>query len=145
MKKLFIVAAAGVACITALAACSSGARAASYQTSANTATLVAFTAPEIYGDLYLKGYLDGLAERELITYTLENGMITSVNGTKNDAASGSYWMLYSDLTELDGVEYGNAEWGTYEYGGKTLASCTYGAEGMPVVEGYTYAVVYQTF
>ena len=48
----------------------------------------------------------------------------------------AYW-------ELDGVTYADPTFGTYTYDGEQLASCSYGAEGMPVVEGYTYAIVYE--
>lgn len=116
-----------------------------YTVAVNTDTLVLFTAPEGIATDSLKTYLDGLAQAGEITYTMENGMITSLNGKENvsGASSGSFWMLYSDLTELDGVTYADPTFGTYTYDGEQLASCSYGAEGMPVVEGYTYAIVYE--
>lgn len=116
-----------------------------YTVAVNTETLVVFTAPDGIETDSLKAYLDGLVEAGEISYTIEDGMITSLNGTENMSGltSGSYWMLYSDLTELDGVTYTDPTFGTYTYAGKQLASCSYGAEGMPVVEGYTYAIVYE--
>lgn len=118
---------------------------AEYVVKENTETLVVFTAPEGIATDSLKAYLDGLAAAGEITYTIKDGMITSLNGTENmsGVSSGSFWMLYSDLTELDGVTYADPTFGTYTYAGEQLASCSYGAEGMPVVEGYTYAIVYE--
>ena len=51
----------------------------------------------------------------------------------------------ADFTEEDGVVYADPEYGTFEHGGKTLASASYGASQLPCVEGYTYALVYQAW
>lgn len=145
-KKILISACAisVIAAIAGLSACTSG-TAEKYTLEENTDELVVFIAPEVSSDMSVKDYFDGLVEEGLITYTIADGMVTSINGKENVSGtnSGDYWMFYADLTELDGVTYANAEWGTYEYEGKTLASCVYGVEELPVVEGYTYAAVYQ--
>ena len=59
--------------------------------------------------------------------------ITSVNGVA--AAGDSYWAVYTTLGTLDGTSYSDAQWGTYEYDGKTLASASYGVSGLPLVAG----------
>ncbi len=143
MKKFLAIvpAAAAVLALAALGACSRG-TASEYTAEVSSEDLVVFTAPEVSADMSVKDYFDGLVEEGLLTYTISGGMVTSINGVSNPADYSYCWMFYSDLTELDGVIYGNAEWGAYEYGGKTLASCAYGIEEMPVVEGYTYAAVY---
>ena len=71
-------------------------------------------------------------------------MITSLNGTENVTgdAGGSYWMIYCDLLEKDGVIYADPAY-SYSYNGLALASSSYGAEGLPVLAGYTYALVYE--
>lgn len=66
--------------------------------------------------------------------------ITSVNGVA--AAGDSYWAVYTTLGTLDGTSYSDAQWGTYEYDGKTLASASYGVSGLPLVEGEYYALVW---
>ena len=75
--------------------------------------------------------------------------ITSVNGvserTDESGTSGYSWMLYTDFTEEDGVTYADPSYGTFEHGGKTLASASYGVSQLPCVEGYTYALVYQAW
>lgn len=113
-----------------------------YTTLVNNAELVVFTAHDVPDDMTWKDYFDGLAESGLITYKMSGTMLSELNGSVN-GVSAHYWMLYSDIVELDGVIYGNAEWGTYDYEGKQLVSCSFGLELMPVAEGYTYAAVYQ--
>lgn len=68
--------------------------------------------------------------------------ITSVNGV--EAADDHYWAVYTTLGTLDGTSYSDAQWGTFEYEGKTLASASYGVSGLPLVEGEYYALVWTT-
>lgn len=103
----------------------------------------------------VKDYLDALAEDGLITfegYESSYGYyITAVNGieeqTTNTAtgSSGWSWMVYTDFTEDDGTIYADPAYGTFEYNGTTLASASYGVSYLPCVEGYTYALVYQSW
>lgn len=67
--------------------------------------------------------------------------IESVNGRTADADKNEYWAVYTTLTELDGVSYSSAEYGTYDYDGTQCASASFGASGLPMVEGNLYAVV----
>lgn len=146
MKKAISAIIAGAVLTLALAALSActGGGTAKYDAEVSD-TLVVFVAEEVSGDMSVKDYFDGLAEEGKLTYTISGGMVTEINGKENVSGTneGDFWMFYSDLTELDGVIYANPDYGTYEYNGKTLASCSYGIEGMPVVEGYTYAAVYR--
>lgn len=66
--------------------------------------------------------------------------LTSLNG--REATDEYYWAVYTTLGILDGVEYSNAAWGIWEYGGETLASASYGVSGLPLVEGELYALVW---
>lgn len=66
--------------------------------------------------------------------------LTSLNG--REETDEYYWAVYTTLGILDGVEYSNAAWGTWEYGGETLASASYGVSGLPLVEGELYALVW---
>ena len=66
--------------------------------------------------------------------------LTSLNG--REATDEYYWAVYTTLGILDGVEYSNAAWGTWEYGGETPASARYGASGLPPVEWELYALVW---
>lgn len=95
----------------------------------------------------LKDYMDALAANGELVFGGENGeygfFVQSVYSTK--AEGNHYWALYTDLTELDGVTYSSAEYGTFECGGKTLYSASYGVSGLPCVAGYTYALVYSSF
>ena len=67
--------------------------------------------------------------------------IESVNGRTADADKNEYWAVYTTLTELDGVSYSSAEYSTYDYDGTQCASASFGASGLPMVEGNLYAVV----
>ncbi len=79
-------------------------------------------------------------------YTGEYGFtITAVNGIHNKEDWSACWMIYTDLTEYDGVVYATDEYGTFTYGTQTYASATYGASSLPVIQGYTYALHYDTF
>lgn len=100
----------------------------------------------------LADYLEALQEKDELQYVAENSTyglyITSVNGqAESTDANGSHgwsWMVYTDLVTIEGDKaiYSNAEFGTYEYEGKTLNSASYGISELPCVEGYTYALVY---
>ncbi len=145
-RSLALISVAAAACVAALslAACTAKGYAAEYVLDVNGKELLVFTAPAITGEVSVRDYFDGLVGEGKITYTIADGMIVSVNGTENvsEGSSGTYWMFYTDLVELDGVTYADTAY-TYEYEGKTLASFVYGVEEMPVVEGYVYAAVYE--
>lgn len=66
--------------------------------------------------------------------------ITSVNGV--EATDDHYWAVYTTLGTLDGTSYSDAQWGTWEYEGNTLASASYGVSGLPMIEGEYYALVW---
>ena len=86
----------------------------------------------------LLSYMQELQEENKISFVLQNGMVTKINGTSN--AVSSYWMLYTT-----DVENANTAWGTYEYNGQTLGSAISGAETLIVKNGETYVWTYQTF
>ncbi len=82
-------------------------------------------------------YLEGAGE---LSFTIADGMVESINGKGNDGWN-ACWMLYtSDDAELYVyVDY------PYTYNGKTLYSCAYGAQDMPVKTGCLYVWVYTVF
>ena len=141
MKKFLLAASLAV---LVFAGCAGGGEA-NYYAEVSSEELVVFVAEDISGDMSWRDYFDGLQEEGIITYSMDGSMLAELNGVSNASDYSSCWMLYSDLTELDGEIYGNAERGTYDYDGRQLVSCAYGLELMPVIEGYTYAAVYVTF
>ena len=141
MKKFLLAASLAV---LVFAGCAGGGEA-NYYAEVSSEELVVFVAEDISGDMSWRDYFDGLQEEGIITYSMDGSMLAELNGVSNASDYSSYWMLYSDLTELDGEIYGNAERGTYDYDGRQLVSCAYGLELMPVIEGYAYAAVYVTF
>ena len=86
----------------------------------------------------LKDFMIILQNEEKLSFTSSNGMIDSINGISN--TTNSYWMLYTDDTELS-----NNAWGTIEYNGKTYASAMYGFEDLTLKDGCIYIWSYQTF
>ena len=59
-----------------------------------------------------------------------------------EATDDHYWAVYTTLGTLDGTSYSDAQWGTWEYEGNTLASASYGVSGLPMIEGEYYALVW---
>lgn len=141
MKKFLLAASLAV---LVFAGCAGGGEA-NYYAEVSSEELVVFVAEDISGDMSWRDYFDGLQEEGIITYSMDGSMLAELNGVSNASDYSSCWMLYSDLTELDGEIYGNAELGTYDYDGRQLVLCAYGLELMPVIEGYAYAAVYVTF
>ena len=86
----------------------------------------------------LKDYMDYLQGNGKFTYSINNGMITAINGKSNTA--NSYWMLYTSDEENS-----NDAWGTFEYEGAIYGSATLGADALTVKEGCIYVWAYQTF
>ena len=139
-------AAAALASILPFAACARTADlgAASVELAMNDTTRVVLlvTAGDAAHSLY--DALALFAERGAIRLEGSNSeygfYITSVNGMEAD--ENNYWAVYTTLTVLDGVSYSDAAFGTWEYGGRVLASASYGASGLPLAEGELYALIW---
>ena len=67
------------------------------------------------------------------TYTMFNGMITSINGVENPADFSKCWMLYTSDAEM-----ANTAWGKIEYNSETLGSAVVGAVDLEVIAGGIY-------
>ena len=83
-------------------------------------------------------FMEILMGEEKLTYEFSEGMLISVNGKSNSL--NEFWMIYSD----DESNY-NFDWGTLEYKGKTYGSVIYGAGELPLTDGATYILIYQSF
>ncbi len=86
----------------------------------------------------LKEYMDVLVSNGKLTYEIENGMVTSIGGTK--ASGHRYWMLYTD-----DIDFAVSAWGTCTYAEKTYGSASVGCETLPVTIGCTYIWYLQDF
>ena len=86
----------------------------------------------------LYDYMTELAGSGGLTFTIEDGMVTEINGRAN--TMNSYWMVYTS-----DEAHANAECGVMEYEGKEYGSATLGAESLPLAAGGTYIWAYQTF
>lgn len=105
---------------------------------------------ELGEDTSVAEYLAALKDKGELDYTAEDSsyglFITSVKGIENvtdeSGTHGWSWTIFTNLTELDGVVYSSAEYGTYQADGVTLYSANYGVSALPCIEGYVYALVY---
>ena len=147
MRIFFVVSALAAALMCgALIGCAQAADKgdAEFRLVANDETCVVIAADKSDTDRSLYDALAGFATSGEITMDgseSEYGFyLTSLNG--REATDEYYWAVYTTLGILDGVEYSNAAWGTWEYGGETLASASYGVSGLPLVEGELYALVW---
>ena len=92
----------------------------------NTATLV--------------DYMNSLKEAGQLTFEINNGMVSSVNGIDNPSDWSSCWMIYTSDTDN-----ANSAWGTIEYNGNIYGSAILGAESLMVKDGCIYIWVFQSF
>ena len=89
------------------------------------------------------GLLDAmytLQEEGKISFQMQNGMLTELNGKKNTADWSQVWMLYTS-----DVEFSNTAWGSYLLEDMTLGSAIVGAESLPIKAGEYYVWSYQIF
>ena len=90
--------------------------------------------------MVLIDYMDTLVKEGKLTCTIENGMVTSINGIDNPADFSSCWMLYTS-----DADNSNAAWGTVEFEGAQYGSAISGAETLKVKPGQLYIWVYKSF
>lgn len=66
-----------------------------------------------------------------------------------DGSTFTYIFVYTSVTEIDGVSYSDASYGTYTYetadGTQTLNSASYGVSGLPCVDGAVYLFTVGTY
>lgn len=103
----------------------------------------------ITNDTYVSDYMNALKDNGDITFSGTVGdyglFITTVNGYEADSSKNEYWAVYTTLTELDGVPYSNASYGTYTYESTVMNSASYGVDGLPCIAGETYAIVLASY
>ena len=105
-----------------------------------TCIVIKPTAESIEGETVLIDYMDKLAADGVLTCSIENGMVTSINGIENPADYSSCWMLYTS-----DAENSNTAWGTVEYDGKEYGSAISGAETLKIKADQLYIWVFQSF
>lgn len=107
----------------------------------NSQTRVVISVEETDGKATLLDCMETLKQGENnFTYTMSNGMVTSINGVDNPADFSKCWMLYTSDAEM-----ANTSWGSLEYNGKTLGSAIVGAEALDVMAGEIYVWEYVAF
>lgn len=103
-------------------------------------TCIVIRVPENTEEMLLIDYMETLRERNELTFTVQNGMVTSIGGIENPADFSSCWMLYTSDAELS-----NAAWGTVEYDGTEYGSAIVGAEALTIKPGELYIWVFKPF
>lgn len=158
MKKFsaLLLAICASLCVCAFAACSGGEDPAldgeSDTTVITTDTSVIFTVDNDFYTLTettsLYDYLVALQSAGKLTFD-GNGdswgfAISSINGKEPVYETNScyYWAQYTSLTTYNGITYSSVDY-TYDYNGQTLYSNSYYCDGMPAVDGETYAFIYE--
>jgi hypothetical protein len=101
-------------------------------------TTIVIRCEETDGDTTLMDYMNALKVDGELDFTVENGMITSINGIENPADYSSCWMLYTS----DG-EMANSAWGTVLYNDAEYGSAILGAGELKIKEGCLYIWVFK--
>ncbi len=91
-----------------------------------------------YENKTLLDYMSYLQDNGKLSFTVKDGMVTSINGKSN--TTNSYWMLYTSDTEN-----ANTDWGKYDNNGEIYGSAALGAETLAVKENCVYVWAYETF
>jgi hypothetical protein len=105
-----------------------------------TDDMVAIRVLKADGEESLMSVMEELQVDGLISFTVQAGMVTGINGKVNPADFSNCWMLYTSDAEMS-----NVAWGELEYDGQKLGSAMLGADALPVVEGGLYVWYYQAF
>ena len=100
-------------------------------------TTIVIRCEETDGETTLADYMAELKTAGEIEFTIENGMITSINGIENPADYSSCWMLYT--SDADNA---NAAWGTVLYDGVEYGSAILGAESLKIKADNIYIWVF---
>ncbi len=144
MKRTFSLLALILAVSMLLCSCGGGGGAAKVVSSGDGAVVI--EALDSTGSL--EDALNALSEAGELEFSgtvSEYGLyIESVNGVSANPEN-QYWAIYTTLGDLDGIGYSSPDFGTYDYDGKTLSSASFGASGLPLVEGELYALVLSEF
>ena len=91
-------------------------------------------------DMLLIDYMSSLKEDGKLEFTIDNGMVNSINGVANPADYSSCWMLYT--SDEDNA---NSAWGIVEYKGIEYGSAVAGAETLKIKADQLYIWVYKSF
>lgn len=101
---------------------------------------VLITVAEDAESITLLAYMQSLMANGEISFAVENGMVTAIDGKSNDVDYNPCWMLYTS-----DAENANDAFGIVEYDGRRYGSAVLGAESLFIKPGATYIWWYQTF
>ena len=101
-------------------------------------TTIVIRCEQTDGSTALIDYMNALKTDGDLDFTIENGMITSINGIDNPADYSSCWMLYTSDEEM-----ANSAWGTVLYNDAEYGSAILGAGDLKIKEGCLYIWVFK--
>ena len=148
LLSLFLI----TCCLASVSACSFGANDDAQGSSIHSETekraevekttedMVAIRVCKAENNETLLSVMEDLQEDGLVNFTIQSGMVTSINGKANPADFSRCWMLYTSDAEM-----ANTGWGELEYNGAKIGSAVLGADALPVAEGEIYVWYYQAF
>ena len=83
---------------------------------------------------HLIDYLNALVAKGYFDYTMEGGMVTTVNKITVDSTKNQFWAIYTD----DEVNSSDLWAAPIVIDGKTYNSASYGITDLPLTEGKSY-------
>ena len=98
-----------------------------------TETSVVIKINETEDSLTLLDAMNFLKDEGGLSFEINEGMITSIEGKGNAADWSKCWMLYTSDSEMS-----NPEWGTITIDGKEYGSAIVGVDALEVVVGEVY-------
>ena len=88
----------------------------------------------------LVDYMHSLKNDGQLSFEMDDGMVSSINGIDNPSDYSSCWMLYTSDTEN-----ANSAWGTIEYDQNVYGSAIFGAESLKIKDGCIYIWFFKSF
>lgn len=103
-------------------------------------TCIVIRVPEDANEMLLIDYMNLLKENGELSFEVQSGMVSAINGVENAADFSSCWMLYTS-----DADFSNSAWGTVEYDGNEYGSAIVGAEALTIKPGCLYIWVFMSF
>ena len=103
-------------------------------------TCIVIHVPEDADEMLLIDYMNLLKENGELSFEVQSGMVSTINGVENAADFSSCWMLYTS-----DADFSNSAWGTVEYDGTEYGSAIVGAEVLTVKPGQLYIWAFMSF
>jgi hypothetical protein len=101
----------------------------------NTAVVIKINEAEDFK--FLLDAMNYLKDEGELSFEINDGLVTSIEGVENASDWSKWWGLYSSDSEM-----ANTEWGTVTVNGKVYGSAILGADALEVLAGEYYVWSY---